>query len=117
MSGYLNAQKLNRRVEIQRKVAGSDSWGQPTEQWVRVCKLWAHIKTITGSGFVNQEFVAGDIEVSRPTASVRVRKRDGITAGMRLVHGTTNYDIKVVLPDLQDNRYMDIGVATGANQG
>lgn len=115
---YLQAQKLNRRITIQRKVGGQDSLGQPIESWVNVCQLWAHIKTISGSGFINQEFHDGGREVSRTTASIRVRKRDGITADMRvLLSDGTIYEIRVVLPDLQDNRYMDLGVAVGANRG
>lgn len=117
MSGYVQAQKLNRRITIERKSTVKDSFGQPVKQWFTVCKLWAHVKTITGSGFVNQEFATGGTEVSRATASIRIRKRDGITAGMRVVLGDAYYDIKAVLPDLQDNRYMDLGVATGANEG
>lgn len=114
---YLQAQKLNRRITIQRKVGGQDSLGQPVDQWVDVCKLWAHIKTISGSGFVNQEFYDGGKEVSRTTASIRVRKRDGITPDMRVLHQGQVYEVRVVLPDLQDNRYMDLGVAIGANEG
>jgi SPP1 family predicted phage head-tail adaptor len=114
---YIQAQKLNRRITIQRKVGGQDMLGQPVDQWVDVCKLWAHVKTITGTGFINQEFVDGGKEISRTTASMRVRKRDGITADMRVLHQGQVYEIRVVLPDLQDNRYMDIGVAIGANQG
>lgn len=114
---YLKAQRLNRRVTIQRRAGGQDAAGQPLDNWVTYCKLWADFKTITGSGFVNQEFYSAQHEVSRTTASVRVRKRDGIEAGMRLLHNGVVYDIRVVLPDLQDNRYMDIGVAVGANNG
>lgn len=122
MSSYIQAQKLNRRITIERKTKTKDSFGQAMNQWIHVCKLWAYEKSISGSGFVNQEFVADGTEVSRATASFRVRRRAGITAGMRAVQRikgfpTAYYDIKVVLPDLQDNRYMDLGVATGANDG
>lgn len=122
MSTYVQAQKLNRRIAIERKTTAKDEFGQTVLAWVPVCKLWAHGKSITGSGFVNQEFATAGTEVSRATASFRVRRRSGIEAGMRIVERrsgwpTTYYDIKVVLPDLQDNRFMDIGVATGANEG
>jgi len=122
VSSYLKAQTLNRRITVQRKTTVKDAFGQTLNQWVDVCKLWAFGKSITGSGFVNQEFVTGGTEVSHATASFRVRRRAGIDASMRIVERragwpTTYYDIKAVLPDLQDNRYMDIGVATGANEG
>lgn len=122
MSGYVQAQKLNRRITIERKTTAKDSFGQTQQVWLEVCKLWAQEKSITGSGFVNQEFATAGTEVSRATASFRVRRRAGISAGMRVVERrkgwpTTYYDIKVVLPDLQDGRFMDLGVATGANEG
>lgn len=114
---YTSAQKLNRRITIQRKVTTQDGLGQPIESWVDVCKLWAHIKTITGSGFMSQEFTAGGKEVSRPTASIRIRRREDITPDMRVLHQGVIYEIRVVLPDLQDNRFVDLGVAAGANRG
>lgn len=114
---YLNAQKLNRRVTIQQKAGTQDTFGQLVDTWVDVCQLWANVKTITGTGFMTNEHNSGGTEVSRATASFRVRRRAGIVAGMRLVHQGVVYDIRAVLPDLQDNRYMDLGCATGENQG
>lgn len=128
MSSYVNAQKLNRRLLLQRRVSAVDAWGQPATgpaDWEDVFWFWGHVKTINGSSFVNQEFVAASHEVSRPTASIRARRR---TQGaqfeptMRVVHRVVGrpdvlYDIRVVLPDLQDNRYVDLGVAAGANRG
>lgn len=117
MSNYVQAQKLNRRITIQRKTQCQDAAGQLLDIWVDVCKAWAHIKTITGSGFMNQEFIGGGIEVSRATASIRIRRRSGLDAGMRVLYGPYIYEIRVVLPDLQDNRFIDLGCATGANEG
>jgi SPP1 family predicted phage head-tail adaptor len=117
VSKYVQAQKLNRRITVQRLVPGRDAEGQPNDTWVTHCKLWADINTVSGSAFVNQEFYVADREVSRPTASVRVRRRTDLVPDMRILLGTTVYDIRVILPDLQDNRFMDIGVTTGANRG
>lgn len=118
MSKYVQAHKLNRRAKFQRKAGGKDEWGQPLDNWEDAFECWAGVKTITGAGFVNQEFIAADREVSRATASIRIRnRRVWPTADMRvLVQGIT-YEIRVVLPDVQDNRYLDIGVAQGANNG
>ena len=94
-----------------------DSWGQRNDTWSDVCCVWANFKTISGTGFVNQEFVAGGQEVSRSTASVRIRFRDDIQAGMRVILDGRYYDIKVVLPDEEWREYVDLGVAFGANDG
>jgi SPP1 family predicted phage head-tail adaptor len=117
MSKYVNAQKLNTRVAFERPASGVDTFGQPVVGWVPAFKRWAHIKTLTGAGFMNQEFQTGGLEVSRPTASIRVRMCDDIDATMRVIVKGRPYEIRVVLPDLQDDRYLDIGVATGANDG
>lgn len=117
MSKYLHAQKLNRRITIQRKTGEQDGLGQPLDDWIEVCQVWAAVRVQSGMGFVSQEMNVGGTEVSRTIASFRIRRRAGITAGMRAVHQGQPYDIRVVLPDLQDNRFVDLGVAVGASEG
>lgn len=109
---------LNKKVTIQRRDSeAKDSWGQPTGEWKDVAvSVWASIRTLSGSGFINQEFVAGGAEISRATASIRIRKRSGITHDMRVLHKDVVYDIKQVLPD-PDGIYIDLACATGANKG
>lgn len=111
------AQKLNRRIIVERLVDLQDEFGQPVQQWVEHCRLWADFMTLTGRGFMTQEFFSGGSEVSRPTASIRIRRRTDITPQMRIRYNGQIYEIRVVLPDTTDNRYVDLGVATGANNG
>ncbi|CAA2106017.1 phage head closure protein [Variovorax paradoxus] len=122
--GQVFAGRLNQRITIQKKTVGRDSWGQPTETWVDVhSRLPASLKTINGSGFVNQEFVAGGAEVSRATASWRIRYVEPVDASMRIVHHRMPrypdliYEIKVVLPDGVAQEFIDLGAAIGANKG
>jgi head-tail adaptor len=124
MSGYVQAQKLNRRIRIEQLTGEKDGWNATQKRWKLVCRRWAHPKTTTGMGFVNQEFATDGTEVSRAAVSWRIRRPESIviTAGMRVVYEakgkpTAYYDIRVVLPDLQDNRYIDLGCAIGANEG
>ena len=77
----------------------------------------ANVRVQSGMGYVNNEMQAGGTEVSRTVVSYRIRKRTGVEAGMRVLDGSTVYDIRVVLPDLEDNNYIDLGCATGANDG
>lgn len=115
---YLNAQRLNRRIRLQRRVDGQDDLGQPLTDWETVATVWAYAKFQTGIGFVGQEVFAGGNEVSRPVASFRIRWRSGVVPAMRIVDQADRiYDIRVVLPDEQDHRYLDLGVATGASSG
>lgn len=118
MSKYVKAPQLNRRARFERKTGDEDDLGQPLDDWVEAFTCWASVETISGMGFVNQEFVAGDQEVSRTTASIRIRMRTTWpTPDLRVVVGGRVYEIRVVLPDTRDNRFLNIGVAQGANNG
>lgn len=84
------------QIHIQRKTGGKDGWGtsQP-EAWenITVKPIWANVKYLSGS-----ESIKADASVSVVRASVRIRWRAGITAGMRVVHGADTLDIEAVLP-------------------
>lgn len=86
---------LNSLIEIRQRDAGSDAGGQPLKTFTTVvASLWAEILHPSGV-----EQVRGGGQVSLVQASIKVRRRDGITAGMRVVHGSAVYDIRAVLPD------------------
>lgn len=115
--GKVAAGRLNRRVTFQRKTLTTDDWGQPIESWADVATVWANVRTISGVGFVNNEFQAGGSEVSRTTASIRIRKRNDITHDMRVLVGSSIYDIRAVLPDEEGDEYMDLACSIGASEG
>lgn len=115
--GKVAAGRLNRRVTIQRKSTTLDTWGQPQASWSDVATVYAHVKTITGSGFVNNEMPAGGTEISRTTASIRIRRRRDVTHGMRVLLGESIYDIRAVLPDEEGDEFVDLACAIGANEG
>jgi len=50
-------------------------------------------------------------------ASIRIRYRSDITAGMRLMDGSTVYDIQAVILDRQNKQYVDLVCQTGASNG
>jgi SPP1 family predicted phage head-tail adaptor len=113
----LNSRSLERRISLQQKSTTKDAWGQPLNTWTTVRRVRASYRVQSGMGYVNNEMQTGGTEVSRTTVSYRIRKRDDVTAGMRVLDGSKVYDIRVVLPDLEDNNYMDLGCATGASDG
>ena len=117
MSKYVAAQKLNRRIQIQQNFGTVDGRWFQLEDWRTIATLWSQVIVARGASTIGQEFIAGGVDTSRIAASFRIRRRDGIDAGMRVVHDGKNYDIRAVLPDLQDNRYVDLGCAQGANRG
>lgn len=113
MGAEVDPGKFKHRVTIQ-ELGGRDDYGQPLpDGWVDVAtRLRANIRTLTG-----REFATSGSEASEVTTSIRLRYRTGIQAGMRVVHGDTIYDIRAVLPNEEDRRYVDLACATGANDG
>lgn len=94
---------LNSQIQVQQRQAGSDAAGQPLQAWVTVATLWAEIRHPTGL-----EAIRAGGQVSTVQASIKVRQRPGITAAMRVLHGTTVYDIRAVLTDQVDRAHMHL---------
>ncbi|MDT0137716.1 phage head closure protein [Acidovorax sp. PRC11] len=107
----MRAGDLNRRITIQRRGAATDAWGSPvpgSENWVEVAEAWASIKTLSGLGAIK-----ADAQASTVKASIRVRWRTDVAAGMRVLHGGTVYDVQAVLPDAAGREHVDLVCEVG----
>lgn len=94
---------LNKRISIQKRPEGSDGEGDPLTDWQPVCQVWAGIKVGTG-----MERIRAGAVTSAVQASIRIRARTGIDAGMRIVHDTVVYNILAVPPEGSCRTYMDL---------
>lgn len=100
----MQAGRLNTRCVIQRRTGGTNDWGEPLpEGWETHATVWANVKHLSGS-----EAIKADSEVSTVRASIRIRYRSDITAGMRVLIGTVVYDIEAVLPDMVQRKHVDL---------
>lgn len=100
----MNSGGLNRRIQIERRGAAVDSWGEPApDSWVPHIKLWANIRHLNGT-----ETIKADAPTSVVRASIRVRYRTDINAGMRVVYKGTIYDIKAPVPDEINREHLDL---------
>lgn len=101
----MRAGSFRNLVKLQRKAAGRDPAGQPSTGWVDVTAdpIRADIRNQTGL-----EAVKAGAMTSVVKTSVRIRYREGITAGMRLVEGATTYNITAVLPDRARRQFVDL---------
>lgn len=98
------AGKRRRLITIQQRSGAKDAWGTPLPNaWENVCKPWANL--LKGNG---AEAIKADAIRSTVRASFRITWRTGITPGMRVLHGTEIYDIKVVLPDEVGRQHVDL---------
>lgn len=99
----MQAGKLNRRITLQSRTATQDAAGQPVETWSDVANVWAEIRHPSGLSAIK-----GDGDVSIVKASIRIRYRADVDAGMRIEHGASLYDIKAVLPDDVSRTHLDL---------
>jgi len=99
----MNPGQLRSRIALERPAAGHDAAGQPMTAWVLVAAAWADIRLQSGL-----QAVRGNADVSLLKASIRLRYRSDVVAGMRAVCGATTYAIQAVLPDQARREYVDL---------
>jgi SPP1 family predicted phage head-tail adaptor len=99
----MQAGRLNRRCTLQAPGTTQDELGQPIPGWTDVSTLWADIRMKSGL-----ESIKAGAPVSVVQASIRVRYRAGITAGMRLTHNLQAFNIVAVMPDVGGREYVDL---------
>ena len=99
----MEAGKLNRRVTIKELADGQDEIGQPVQTWTDVATVWTHIRHLSGV-----ETIKADADTSSVKASVRIRRRTDVDAGMRVYLGALVYEIKAVLPDEEARDRLDL---------
>jgi SPP1 family predicted phage head-tail adaptor len=99
----MDAGRFNRSVTIQRRVSGVDAFGQPYDETEDVATVRADIRHTSGL-----EAIKAGAEASIVKASVRIRYRLGIDAGMTLLVGAVVYEIKAVMPDVAGRKFVDL---------
>lgn len=100
----MQAGRLNTRCVIQRRTGGTNDWGEPLpEGWETHATVWANVLHKSGS-----ETIKADAEVSTVRASIRIRFRTDINAGMRVLIDAAAYDIEAVLPDMARREHLDL---------
>ena len=99
----MQAGRLNRRCVLQSPAQSVDELGQPIPGWTDFATVWADIRMRSGL-----ESIKAGAPVSVVQASIRVRYRAGITAGMRIVHNLQAFNIVAVMPDVGGREYVDL---------
>lgn len=99
----MQAGRLNRRCVIQAPGTARDELGQPIPGWTDFATVWADIRMKSGL-----ESIKAGAPVSVVAASIRIRYRAGVNAGMRVVHNLVAYEIKAVMPDVSGRVFLDL---------
>src|SRR5690606_11880366 len=99
----MNSQQYNTRLTIQAPGTAVDALGQPIPGWTDVATVWGDVRHLNGT-----ESIKAGAVTSAVNASIRIRWRTGLDAGMRVLVGATVYEIKAVLPDTQRREHVDL---------
>lgn len=99
----MQAGRLNRRVTLQSPSQSVDEIGQPIPGWTDVATVWGDVRLRSGL-----ESVKAGAVVSTVQASVRIRYRTGINAGMRVLVDSVPYEVLAVQPDVGGREYVDL---------
>lgn len=103
----MRAGELRHRVTIQAHTQAQDSWGTPLPgTWADLAQVWADLRHLGGV-----EAIRAGADTSMVKASCRIRWRDDVTAGHRVLHDGKVYDIEAVLPDAR-RQFVDLVLKT-----
>lgn len=110
----MRAGLLRHRVTIQQRTETRDpDTGAVSFAWVDVATVWAAVEPLSA-----REFIAAQAAHSKVSARITIRYRADITAAMRIVHGSTLYNIEGVIPDNRSGReWLTLPVSAGVNDG
>lgn len=98
----MRAGLLKHRVVIETdEGTGRNSVGEHIEDWQPWGVAWAAIEPLSGQEIEDARQVA-----ARATTKVTIRHRDGVDAGMRLVHETGLLHIEAVLHERMARRWL-----------
>lgn len=91
--GSALAIKMDKRVQLQRRDAGQDEYGQEAGAgWIDVIEVWAAVEDLTG-----RQYVAAQAAQNSVQTKITIRHREGVVPAMRAVWNGTSYDIEAVL--------------------
>lgn len=95
--------KLNTPFVLKKRGGGRSPSGQPLpNDWVvEAPRVWGDVVHQSGTEAIKAGAVTSTVQ-----CSVRIRKRPGVTSGMRLEHGGAIYNILAVLPQKGNPAYL-----------
>ena len=84
----MQAGKLRHRVIVQQPTISRNSLGEEIPSWGTFATVWASIEPLSG-----REYTTLRAELAQVTTRIRMRYLAGLTSKMRILHGTTVYEI------------------------
>ena len=110
----LSAGKLNKRISLQRSVAGSpakNEFGEPNVSWQDLATVWSSVEPLNGREFWAQQQVQSEI-----TVRFRIRFRNDVLAGMRIDYNNAIYMIKTVIDPMEEHEELQLMCSEGVRE-
>ncbi|ASA22085.1 phage head closure protein [Paenibacillus donghaensis] len=97
--------RLNKRSVVFRPPGPDDldEWGQPTDDWVEVVKLWAAIEPLRGQDRAAAAQVTADV-----TTRIRIRYREGIDRTMVVRYKGVEFEILYIINPKYENKELQL---------
>lgn len=99
----MKAGRLRHRVTIQKPVETQNTYGEAEVRWQDVATVWASVEPLRG-----REYLAAKQMVSEVEVRVVIRYMAGITAKMKVVHGSDEYLIETVINVMERDREIQL---------
>lgn len=92
---------MNDRITIQRPPTMKNAAGQIVGEWTDVAAVWGDVRHQSGA-----EVLRNGLPVATVRASIMIRARTDVDNSMRVSYKSAFYNIKSVLPNDRDRRFM-----------
>lgn len=111
----MRAGQLRHRIDLQAKTVTKGASGGMVDTWAPVATdVPAKITPLSGN---ERSAVGAGGQVAVPRTEIELRYRAGITAQMRVLHGSTVYDITHVKDQLERHERLVLTCEAGINRG
>lgn len=105
--------RLNHRITLQRRVAGTDTLGQPSTEWEDVATVWANVEPLRGREF----FAAGQMQAAAD-ARISIRYRSDVSATWRAEWKGTHYAFVAPPANVRgESEFLEIMCQSGVGDG
>ena len=94
----MQAGKLRHRVQLQRRGATKNAYGEDIYTWVTYATIWSSIKPLSGKEYDNEDKINADT-----THEIRIRHIKGLVASDRILFGTRVFEINSIIRVMERN--------------
>lgn len=110
----MQAGKLNKRVTLQAPTVTKGASGGVVKGWSEVATVWAAIRHFSGN---ERAASSAGGQVAEARVEITIRHRAAVTPQIRVLHGSTVYNVRHVNNFMEKNETLILTCETGVNDG